>query len=88
MLVFIIIVLAAAGTTYLVAKNKTRLSSVENSIKSTIEKVEAVATPIIEEVEEIVAKAAKATPKNRVIATAVKDIKKVKTTAKKVTSNK
>ena len=88
MLVFIIIVLVVVGITYLVVKNKAHLSSIENSIKSTVEKVEAAAAPAIKEVEEVVAKAAKASPKNKIIATAVEDVKKVKTAAKKVTTNK
>jgi len=88
MLVFIIIVLAAAGITYLVLKNKAHISSVENSIKSTIKKVEAVAIPAIEEVEEVVEKAAKTAPKNKIVTTAVEEVKKAKTVVKKVTVNK
>jgi hypothetical protein len=80
MLVFIIIVLAVAGITYFVVKSKAHLSSTENSIKPTIEKVEAAATSAIEEVEDTV-KAVKAAPKSKTTA-------KIKTAAKKVTSNK
>jgi cytoskeletal protein RodZ len=88
MTVLIIIALIAAVIAYYITKSRAHLSSIEDSVKNAIEKIELTAAPAIEEVEEIVTKAAKASPKNKIIATAVEDIKKVKTAAKKVTTKK
>ena len=70
MLLFIILVLAAAGIAYLVTKNKLHLSSIEETITSTIDKVETAVAPAIEEAKEIVAKAETIAPKNEIIADA------------------
>jgi uncharacterized coiled-coil DUF342 family protein len=68
MTIFIIILVVAAGIAYYVTKNKIHLSSIEDGIKSTIEKVETAVAPAIEEAKEIVEKAEKIAPKNEIIA--------------------
>ena len=82
MLFGIIIVIIAAGVAYLVTKNKAHLSSIEESIKSTVEKVEEKVAPAIEEAKEIVAKAEKAAPQNEIIKEVAKEVKAVKTSSK------
>jgi archaellum component FlaG (FlaF/FlaG flagellin family) len=68
MTLFIILVVVAAGVAYLITKNKAHLSSIEDSIKSAVDKVETAVAPAIEEAKEIVAKAETIAPKNEIIA--------------------
>jgi len=86
----IIVAVAAAGIAYLVTKSKVHLSSIEESIKETVEKVETAVAPAIEEVKEVVEEAAKVAPKNKTIkqVKVATDTVKTKKPAAKTTAKK
>lgn len=87
----IIIILAIlAAVAYFVVKSKAVNESID-SLKNTVEKVEAVAAPLVEEVKEVVEKAAEVAPKNNVVKQVKKAVDKVpskKAATKKPVNNK
>jgi uncharacterized coiled-coil DUF342 family protein len=88
MLTLIIIVAVVAGIAYFVTKNKIHLSSIKESIKETVEKVETAVAPAIEEVKEIVEKAEKVAPKNEIIAETKSTVETVAKVVKPKTTKK